>query len=158
MHAGHAVPVLSDSLPLPDKPEDLRQELEISTSVSLSNVSTLFPQADEGAGLAVPADEVDTCPIISACTPNHLSKDSDEEQCHEVKGKSPSHDAAHLWDLPKVPVYPVMHSRITPNQLKAIDWMTAAGKRQFEIQQDIVLAKWGVNSQHKGTCVLVPMI
>ena len=36
--------------------------------------------------------------------------------------------------------------------------MTVAGKKRFEAQQDQILSKWGVTANHKGTCVLVPLV
>ena len=59
-------------------------------------------------------------------------------------------------EIPYVPEYRAIRSRKGWNQMKAIEWMTEAGKKRFDTRQDALLGRWGVSAQHDGTCVLVP--
>jgi len=51
------------------------------------------------------------------------------------------------------PSYETKRSRLWPGQQLALDWMSQAGKRHFDIHLADYLADWGVTRMHTGTCV-----
>lgn len=55
-----------------------------------------------------------------------------------------------------VPIYLVKRSKKTSGQQRGLDWLTAAGKARFDDTMERLLAQWGVKTDHRGTCVLLP--
>jgi len=62
------------------------------------------------------------------------------------------------WEIPETPSYPPLLSRSIPGQIKGLEWMTMAGRTRFEFQEAQLLSQWGVTSNYKSTCILVPQI
>ncbi|KAL8762042.1 MAG: hypothetical protein Q9184_001889 [Pyrenodesmia sp. 2 TL-2023] len=66
---------------------------------------------------------------------------------------------ADLSDSPRIPqplpFYECRTSKQSPNQIKALSWLTEAAKEKFDRFFDMLSAKWGVTRPHTGTCILV---
>ncbi|KAF8860616.1 hypothetical protein BDZ45DRAFT_741281 [Acephala macrosclerotiorum] len=62
------------------------------------------------------------------------------------------------WRLLEVPRYEVVQSKITPGQIKGLEWMSVNGKRRFEAREAHLLSRWGLMLKHSGTCVLIPLV
>ena len=55
-----------------------------------------------------------------------------------------------------LPEYNVKRSKKWPLQQRAVEWLTHAGKLQFDGHLATLLSQWGIKPAHKGTCVLLP--
>ncbi|KAL8840125.1 MAG: hypothetical protein Q9170_001473 [Blastenia crenularia] len=58
--------------------------------------------------------------------------------------------------LCSVPKYPVKTTKDEEPQIKAQEWLISKARRAFEETYTALLAGWGVQREHRGTCVLVP--
>lgn len=88
----------------------------------------------------------------------HLPHGSEFSNNISLRERSPPQSNQCRFVIPDLPVYPARQSRSTSGQVKALDWLTSFAKMRFKTQQKILLAAWGVTAEHKGTCVLVPVI
>lgn len=55
-----------------------------------------------------------------------------------------------------MPIYEVKMSKRIRDQHRGLDWRTKIAQTTFNKSYESLLARWGVKSGHKGTCVLVP--
>ena len=55
-----------------------------------------------------------------------------------------------------MPIYEVKMSKRMRDQHRGLDWRTKIAQTTFTKSYESLLARWGVKSGHKGTCVLVP--
>lgn len=55
-----------------------------------------------------------------------------------------------------LPTYQVKQSKKIRGQQRALRWLTIDAKTKFDAHYEDVLSQWGVKSEHKGTCVLLP--
>lgn len=54
-----------------------------------------------------------------------------------------------------VPRYPVKTTKDGEPQIKAVEWLISKARRTFEETYTALLASWGVQRHHRGTCLLV---
>ncbi len=130
---------------------------EISSSEDSTNIDHHEKEAPTDDLPGSPIDEEQSSCVecrereSPSCCPQDLSQGAARRDQFDRENRT-------LWELEPVPRYPVVLSKINPGQLRALDWMSAAGKQRFETQRDTLLARWGVTADHRGTCVLIPIM
>jgi hypothetical protein len=77
---------------------------------------------------------------------------------YTTNNTSPIITTATTWDLPEIPTYPVIESRVTLGQIRGKEWISIEGRLRFEAQEAQLLSRWGVTPKYTGTCVLVPLV
>ena len=55
-----------------------------------------------------------------------------------------------------LPRYEVKQSKKMPGQQRGLNWLMPSAMDHFRSVHDELLGRWGVTSEHKGTCVLCP--
>ena len=87
--------------------------------------------------------------LRTSCT-NHPLSYNEQQYLEDNEHVVPPASRIH-----PLPAYEV---KISPrlNQPVALEWCSARAKQDFDMRHSIVLARWGVNSSHSGTCVFLP--
>ena len=109
----------------------------------------------------VPMTREDSCsrelnPVEETSGTKHL-RDVDAESPAKKRQKTALDGSRKMAAFLKedMPVYEVKQDK-NLDQQKAIEWLTSAGKENFDTTYATLLAGWGVKPGHRGTCVLVP--